>query len=80
MLVILICVPVSGMLSVRLPQEGVLAVFTLAGSQRFPIYFGFSNRSVNQGYGTGEGMMLRCSRTASGQRAAYTGRFALVAW
>lgn len=78
MLVILICVPVSGMLSVRLPQEGVLAVFTLAGSQRFPIYFGFSNRSVNQGYGTGEGMMLRCSRKANDQRGSCMGHFASV--
>lgn len=79
-LVILICLPLSGMLSVRLPLQGVLAAFMQAGSQRFPTYFGFSNRSVNQGYGTGEGVMLRCSRTASGQRAAHTGHFALVVW
>lgn len=51
-----------------------------AGSQRFPTYLGFSNGSVNQAYGMGEGRMLRCSRKANTQRAPRTGRFALVVW
>lgn len=80
MLVMCICMPVSGTLSLQSPLQGMLAARMQAGSQCSPTYLEFSNRSVNQGYGRGEGMMLRCSRRANDQRAPYTGHFAVVVW
>lgn len=60
--------------------QRVLAVFVKAGSWCFPTSLGFSNSCVNKGYGTGEGMMLRCSRKANDQRASYMGHFTSVVW
>lgn len=58
--------------------QSVLAVFVKVGSQCFPTSVGLSNSCVSKGYGTREGMMLRCSRKANDQRGSYMGHFASV--